>query len=104
MSIHIGKPYRIIPIRYKRYNAHYNIPSDSCLVIPLKQFGDESLCDIRWEDLNGVLQVIHNAMFVSQNLIPLNAILHDKLFDIWDHYYNKVRSGVVSLVNGPQVA
>lgn len=92
MAIHIGKPYRIINIRHKRYNAHYHIPSDDCLVVPLKEYGDEALCDVRWEDSNGELQVIHDRMFVSDNIAPLNAMLHEKLFEIWNHYYNKVRS------------
>lgn len=95
MAIHIGQPYRIINSRHKRYHTYYQIPCDDCLVVPLKVYGSESLCDIRWEDENGELRVIHNRMFVSENIAPLNAMLHEKLFEIWNHYYNKVRSLLV---------
>ncbi|HEY0741523.1 MAG TPA: hypothetical protein VGD40_08675 [Chryseosolibacter sp.] len=104
MAIHIGKPYRIIAMRYKRYNAHYQIPSDDCLVVPTKEYGTESLCDVRWEDTNGVLQVIHNKMFLSDNLAPLNAMLQTKLYEIWEHYYNKVRTCVAAFVSSPMSA
>lgn len=89
MSIHIGKPYKIISLRNKRYDAHYNIPSDNCLIVPLKEYGDEALCDVRWEDANGLLQVIHNRMFVSENLVPLDPALNEKLFELWDYNYGK---------------
>ncbi len=92
MSIHINKPYRIIPPKEKRYNAHYNIPSANCVVVPLKQLGDEVLCDIRWEDSNGEMQVLHNKMFIVDNLIPLNEMLHVNLHEIWNHYYNRPQS------------
>jgi hypothetical protein len=90
MAIHLKKPYRIIPTREKRYNAHYNIPSDQSVVVPLKELGSEVLCDVRWENDNGELRVIHNIMFVSENLVPLNPMLDKKLFDIWEHYYNSL--------------
>lgn len=89
MSIHINKPYKIIPSKEKRYNAHYNIPSAECVIVPLKVLGEEALCDIRWEDANGEMQVLHNKMFIFDNLLPLNEMLHIKLYDIWNHYYNK---------------
>jgi hypothetical protein len=87
MSIQLNQPYRIIPTRFKRYEAHYKIPAADVLVIPLKELGEEVLCDVRWEDSNGVMQVISNAMFVKENLIPLNAMLDVKLLEIWTHYY-----------------
>jgi hypothetical protein len=87
MSIHINQAYRIIPSKHKRYEAHYKIPSGDVVVIPLKELGEEVSCDIRWEDANGELQVIHNAMFVKDNLVPLNAMLDTKLMEIWSHYY-----------------
>lgn len=89
MSIHIGKPYKIIKMREKRYNAHYNIPSEECVVIPTKVLGEEVLCDVRWEDQNGEMQFLQDKMFTSENLLPLNGMLHEKLYEIWDHYYNK---------------
>jgi hypothetical protein len=87
MAIHLNKPYRIIPAKQKRYGLHYQIPADS-LVVPLKLLGEEVLCDVRWENDNGELKVIHNAMFISDNLTPLNSMIDDKLFDLWKHYYD----------------
>jgi hypothetical protein len=87
MSIQLNQPYRIIPTRIKRYEAHYKIPAVDTLVVPLKEFGEEVLCDLRWEDSNGIIQVIHNAMFVKENLSPLNEMLDVKLLEIWTHYY-----------------
>ena len=87
MAIHINKPYKINPVRQKRYAAHYEIPADQVLVVPVKHLGDEVSCDIRWENDNGELKVIHNAVFIAENLIPVNAMIDDKLFELWKHYY-----------------
>jgi hypothetical protein len=87
MSIHLNQAYRIVPARHKRYESHYGIPAAEVVVIPLKEFGEEVLCDIRWEDKNGELQVIHQAMFVKDVLTPLDAMLDMKLMEIWTHYY-----------------
>jgi hypothetical protein len=87
MSIHLNQPYRIVPARHKRYTAHYGIPAADVVVVPLKELGEEVLCDIRWEDQNGELQVIHQAMFVKDVLFPLDQMLDMKLYDIWIHYY-----------------
>jgi hypothetical protein len=88
MAIHLKKPYRIIPTRVKRYETHYNVPAEYVLVVPQKIFGEEVLCDMRWEDKEGILHVIHNAMFVFDNLIPLNQLPDTKLQELWDHYYS----------------
>lgn len=93
MAIHIGKPYRIINSRHKRYATHYNIPSNDCLVVPLREYGNELLCDVRWENENGELHVEHNRMFVSKNIEPLNAMLHEKLYEIWIQYYTTLNTG-----------
>jgi hypothetical protein len=88
MSIHLNKPYKVASSKQKRYEAHYQIPAADALVVPLKEMGEEVSCEIRWEDSNGELQVIQNAMFVKNNLTPLNGLLDVKLFEIWTHYYN----------------
>ena len=92
MSIPLNKPYRIVPSKVKRYAAHYQIPAEYSLVVPVKALGEEVLCDIRWEDDNGELHVIHNAMFVNNNLVPLNQLPDGKLFELWNHYYEPVPS------------
>ncbi|HYG04268.1 MAG TPA: hypothetical protein VD927_17595 [Chryseosolibacter sp.] len=91
MSIHLNKPYKIIRSRHKRYESHYGIPSAEVVVIPLRQLGADVSCDIRWEDANGQLHVIQQAMFSSDNLEPLNELLDVKLHEIWSHYYSQVR-------------
>jgi hypothetical protein len=90
MSIQLNKPYIIIPTRMKRYGTHYKIPAENALVVPVKAFDNEVLCDIHWEDGNGELQVIHNAMFVAENLAPLNPMLNEKLYELWSHFYGTV--------------
>lgn len=89
MSIHLNKPYKIIDFRQKRYDVHYNIPSANSLVVPVKNFGDEVLCDVRWENENGELKVLHEKMFTNENLIRLNPLIDEKLFEIWAHYYKE---------------
>jgi hypothetical protein len=88
MNIHLNKPYKIIAFRQKRYAAHYNIPASDSLVVPVKNFQEEVQCDVRWENENGELKVLHEKMFVSENLIELNPLLDEKLFELWAHYYN----------------
>jgi hypothetical protein len=90
MTIQLNRPYKIIPLRHKRYDSHYNIPSSDAVVIPMKELGEEVLCDIRWRDANGELHALSNCMFVKENLIPLNEMLDDKLFDIWSQFYSPV--------------
>jgi hypothetical protein len=87
MSIHLKKPYKIIQHKHKRYSEHYKIPAENALVVPLKEFGAEVSCDVRWEDGNGELHVIHQILFTNDNIMPLNPLLEDKLHDLWLHYY-----------------
>lgn len=87
MHVQLRKPYKIARIREKQYDTHYKIPSKECVIIPIRTYGDQALCDIRWENENGELVVIHQKMFAVQNLLPLDQMLYDKLFEIWKHYY-----------------
>jgi len=89
MSIKLSMPYKIAPLRSKRYEAHYNMPAANSLIVPLREFGDEVSCDIRWEDNNGELQLLQNKIFVSQNLIPLNPLLDQQLHELWQQYYDR---------------
>ena len=88
MSIKQGSPYKIARHRVKKYAAHYNISPDRCLIVPMKLFGAEASCDIRWEDENGELFLLENRFFVCDNLVPLNAMLEFNLQELWQHYYN----------------
>jgi hypothetical protein len=88
MSIHLNKPYKIISHKQKRYAAHYDIPAAQALIIPLKVYGTDVSCDIRWEDANGELKVLHEKIFSIENIEPLNSLIDDKLHEIWEHYYS----------------
>ncbi|HEY0654532.1 MAG TPA: hypothetical protein VGD65_15450 [Chryseosolibacter sp.] len=86
-NIKIGTGYKIIETRYKRYFEHYHIPAQECLVVPLKSYGEDVSCEVRWEDEYGVLHSKSSLIFNNQNLKPLNPLLDSKLFEIWEHYY-----------------
>jgi hypothetical protein len=87
MSIHLNKPYKIIHYKHKRYDAHYKIHSEESLVVPMRSYGDEVLCDVRWENERGELKVLHEAMFTSEYLLPISPLVDEKLFELWTHYY-----------------
>lgn len=88
MNIKPRMPYKIAPLRAKRYASHYNIVPERCLIVPLKTLGNEVSCDIRWEDDNGELFLLENKIFVNENLVPLNSMLEPKLQELWQHYYD----------------
>src|SRR5688572_30423433 len=92
MSILIRKPHKIIASRERQYDAHYSIPSAECLIVPMKSFGAEVLCEIHWVDTYGDLQVLHSKMFLTENLEPLNALMYDNLYAIWQQYYSQPSS------------
>lgn len=83
----LNKAYKILPTRLKRYEAHYQIPADRCLIVPLKELGNEVSCDIRWEDDSGEFHLLSQKIFVSDNLIPLNGMLESKLYELWLQHY-----------------
>lgn len=89
MTIKLEKPYKIVRERIKRYESHYNVPAERSLVVPLKAFGSEVSCDVRWEDGNGELHLLQNKIFVSESLMPLNPLLDTKLYELWEHYYKE---------------
>jgi hypothetical protein len=91
MSIRLKKPYKIIQPKHKKYEAHYLIPADKSLVVPLQVLGEEVSCDVRWENDNGELKAIHNIIFIKDNLIPLNPMIDDKLYSLWLHYYPELK-------------
>ena len=86
-NIKLGTGYKIIETRYKRYVDHYHIPSPECLIVPLKSYGEDLSCEVRWEDEYGVLHSKEHLLFSNENLKPINPLLDVKLFEIWQHYY-----------------
>lgn len=87
MKIYLGKPYKIIALREKRYDAHYNIPSSKSLVVPVREYGGEFACDVRWTNDDGNPEVIHHLVFASENLESVNALVDEERFELWEHYY-----------------
>lgn len=87
MRIQLNKPYKIVDLRQKRYETHYNIPSSESLVVPTKYLGDEVLCDVRWESVSGERNVLHKKMFSTENLVPLNPLADEKLYYLWADFY-----------------
>jgi len=86
-NIHLNKPYSIITDKLKRYQVHYQILADEMLIVPKRSMGEESSCDVRWEDVDGALHVMHNVMFRNENLVALDFLLYDNLYKLWKHYY-----------------
>lgn len=89
MNVKQGFPYRIIPHRVKQYADHYNILPEKCLIVPVKIFGNEASCDIRWEDDNGTARLLGNKFFSCENLVPLNALHEFELHGIWKQFYHR---------------
>jgi hypothetical protein len=87
MSIQLRKPYKITIHKLKRYATHYSIPSANCVIIPLRSFGYDLSCEVRWQDANGELQLRNELLFSSENIEPLNALKDPALHEIWQHYY-----------------
>jgi hypothetical protein len=93
MKIQVRQPYKIHPAKLKRYEMHYNIPASQAVIVPLKELDDEVSCDVRWQDAAGNTYLVENTLFIKANLIPINSMLDDQLYDIWNFYYNNHEKG-----------
>jgi hypothetical protein len=87
MSIELKKPYKIIERKFKTYEAHYHIPSVKCVIVPIKEYGDDLSCDVRWEDDEGIMHTQSQLFFSQSNIEPVDALKDFKLHEIWQHYY-----------------
>lgn len=87
MNINLNTPYVALPKKRLKYINHYGITSESFLIVPLRDFGSDVSCDVRWEDGNGELQVRQHMVFSKENLMKLNGLIDDKLQELWNHYY-----------------
>lgn len=84
--IRLGKPYKVSEHKHKQYNKHYDIPVEICLVVPIKKYGDQISCDVRWKDAAGDVSHREDLMFSGAYLVPLDAMKDFKLHDIWEEY------------------
>ena len=85
-NIHLGKPYKVSEHKHRQYNRHYEVPIENCVVIPVKKYGDQISCDLRWKDDAGETQHREDLMFSSAYLQPLDAIKDFRLYDLWEDY------------------
>lgn len=85
MTIHLNKPYKIIQRKQKRYQEHYHIPADNCVVIPVKEFGEDLSCVVRWEDGEGKIHEESGLFFNNQNIEPLDTMKDYELADLWQY-------------------
>jgi hypothetical protein len=82
MQIQLNKPYKIVPSMLEVYERHYNVPAALSLVIPTRILGEEVACDVRWKN-NDAQQVTRNAVFISENLMPIEPFEDDELYALW---------------------
>lgn len=85
-NIRIGQPYKVSEHKHKQYQKHYEIPIDNCVVVPVKKYGDQISCDLRWKDAEGTLQRREDLMFSSAYLEPLDAMKDFHLYELWEDY------------------
>lgn len=85
MNIQLNHPYKIIPEKHKLYQQHYIIPAEETLIVPVRELGDEVSCDVHWES-NGQLQIMHQTVFVIENLVPIDLIADEQLYALWKDY------------------
>lgn len=82
MQIQLHKPYKIVPSMLEVYERHYNLPAALSLVIPTRILGEEVACDVLWEN-NEEQQVVRHAVFISENLMPIEPFEDDELYRLW---------------------
>ena len=82
MQIHLNKPYKIVPSMLDVYERHYNVPAALSLVIPTRILGEEVACDVRWKN-DEAQEVTRHAVFVSENLMPIEPFEDDELYALW---------------------
>ena len=85
-NIRIGKPSKVSEHKHKQSQKHYEIPVEICVVVPVKKYGDQISCDVRWKDEAGETQQRDELMFSSAYLLPLDAMKDFKLHDLWEEY------------------
>lgn len=94
-NIHLHKAYKIVEKKHKKYSEHYSIPAGECLVVPLKDYGADVCCDVRWEDSNGELQLKQNVIFTKEYLMPIQPLLDQSRQEMWEHFYHHLQPHTV---------
>jgi len=86
-AIQLKQPYKIIQRKQKRYEEHYQIPALKCVVVPIKEYGDDLSCDVRWQDADGKMHEQNQLFFSHQNIEPLDPMKDFELHELWAHHY-----------------
>lgn len=84
--IGLGKPYKVSEHKHKQYQRHYEVPIEKCVVIPVKKYGDQISCNLRWKDESGELNQREELMFSGGYLLPVDALKDFKLYELWEEY------------------
>jgi hypothetical protein len=84
--IGLGKPYKVSEHKHKQYNRHYEVPIEKCVVVPVKKYGDQISCNLRWKEDSGELNHREELMFSSAYLVPVDAIKDFRLYELWEEY------------------
>lgn len=82
--IHIHKPYKIVQSKAKRYAAHYNIPAERCLILPLRELGDDVSCMVQWRNESNELEVKNGVMINHGAIEPIDPFKDDGLYDLFN--------------------
>ena len=90
-NIRLGKPYKVSEHKHKQYHKHYEVPIEQCVVVPVKKYGDQISCDLRWKE-SGETKQREDLMFSSAYLQPLDAMKDFQLYDLWEDYHNNINS------------
>ena len=93
-NIRIGKPYKVSEHKHRQYQKHYEIPVENCVVIPVKKYGDQISCDVRWKESSGEAQQREELMFSSAYRQPLDAMKDFALYELWEDYNKSMSSPV----------
>ena len=96
MSITLNSPYVALPRKRVKYSSHYGITSETFLIVPIKDYGTDVSCEVRWEDGNGELHVREHMVFSKENLVKLNGMLDDKPQELWVHYYEDPKAVIAA--------
>jgi len=91
-NIRLGKPYKVSEHKHKQYHRHYEVPIEDCVLVPVKKYGDQISCDLRWKDASGEIEQREDLMFSSAYLQPLDAIKDFQLYDLWEDYHKNMPS------------
>ena len=93
-NIRLGKPYKVSEHKHKQYHKHYEVPIESCVVVPVKKYGDQISCDLRWKDASGETNQREDQMFSSAYLQSLDAMKDFVLYDLWEDYHKSISSSL----------